>query len=105
MFLTGGGAMNDYIFTCERSNVTSTFAAFFGQNRCFISVRRYFQPNRPKKTNLNFFDRCETLPLRHTRTAGTDSGVIKEGGQVPFKFEKNNALKSINYVVYKYKRA
>ena len=57
--------MNDYIFTCERSNVTSTFVAFFEQNRCFISVRRYFQPNRPKKINFNFFDRCETLPLRY----------------------------------------
>ena len=65
-FLQGGGGppMNDYIFTCERSNVTSTFVAFFGQNRCFMSVRRYFQPNRLKKINFNFFDRCETLPLR-----------------------------------------
>ena len=59
----GGGPMNDYIFTCERFNVTSTFVAFFGQNRCFMSVRRYFQPNKPKKIHFNFFDRCETLPL------------------------------------------
>ena len=56
-------SMNDYIFTCERSNITSTFVAFFGQNRCFMSVRRYFQPNRPQKIIFNFFDRCETLPL------------------------------------------
>ena len=46
--------MNDYIITCKRSNITSTFVAFFGQNRCFMSVRRYFQPNRPKKLMLIF---------------------------------------------------
>ena len=47
--------MNDYIFTCKRSNVTSTFVASFGQNMCFMSVGRYFQLNRPKKIKIKFF--------------------------------------------------
>ena len=64
-FLEGArGAMNDYIFTCERSKVTSTFVVSFGQNRCSMSVRRYFQSSKPPKINVNFFDPPDTIPLR-----------------------------------------
>ena len=45
----GRGPMNDYIFTCEQSNVTSTIVAFFRKIGVLWVLEGIFNQIGPKK--------------------------------------------------------
>ena len=76
-FLTS--PMNDYIFTSTKF-LSSDKIGVLNFYECIFM--RYFQPNRPKKLILIFFDRCETLPLNVYLTSESP--------------DYNSAVKSVN---------